>query len=243
MRRILLGTAALSAIALATPAWAVLEIYTDNGGVINLCVDNAACDTNPTTGVITLAPTTINGVVINGEIATSTSPGTPDILNNSVLSVINTNPFPISIDVIVSDTGFKGPVSTFEAAGAGTWQGTIGSTITMNWFVDPANTQGAVGGTTPGTMVATFTNTATTLLDSFSNGNATGPFSTSGPFSMTIQSEYDLQPFGQLINRGISEELTVPEPSTWAMVLLGFAGLGYAAFRRGAKTRVIAEAI
>jgi hypothetical protein len=36
---------------------------------------------------------------------------------------------------------------------------------------------------------------------------------------------------------------TVPEPSTWAMVLLGFAGLGYAAFRRGAKTRVIGEAI
>jgi PEP-CTERM motif len=24
----------------------------------------------------------------------------------------------------------------------------------------------------------------------------------------------------------------VPEPSTWAMLLLGFAGLGYAGFRR-----------
>jgi hypothetical protein len=29
---------------------------------------------------------------------------------------------------------------------------------------------------------------------------------------------------------------TVPEPSTWAMMLLGFAGLGYAAFRRARKT-------
>jgi hypothetical protein len=27
----------------------------------------------------------------------------------------------------------------------------------------------------------------------------------------------------------------VPEPSTWAMVMVGFAGLAYAAFRRGAK--------
>ena len=26
----------------------------------------------------------------------------------------------------------------------------------------------------------------------------------------------------------------VPEPSTWAMLLIGFAGLGYAAFRKGA---------
>jgi hypothetical protein len=30
----------------------------------------------------------------------------------------------------------------------------------------------------------------------------------------------------------------VPEPSTWAMLVLGFAGLGYAAFRRNAKGQV-----
>jgi hypothetical protein len=29
---------------------------------------------------------------------------------------------------------------------------------------------------------------------------------------------------------------TVPEPSTWAMLLLGFAGLGYAGFRRSKRT-------
>jgi len=30
---------------------------------------------------------------------------------------------------------------------------------------------------------------------------------------------------------------TVPEPPTWAMMLLGFTGLGYAAFRRAGKAR------
>ncbi len=35
----------------------------------------------------------------------------------------------------------------------------------------------------------------------------------------------------------------VPEPSTWAMMALGFAGLGYAAFRRNAKGRATAVAI
>jgi hypothetical protein len=30
----------------------------------------------------------------------------------------------------------------------------------------------------------------------------------------------------------------VPEPSTWAMLLLGFAGLGYAGFRRSRRTKV-----
>ena len=31
---------------------------------------------------------------------------------------------------------------------------------------------------------------------------------------------------------------TVPEPSTWALTLLGFAGLGYAGFLRAGKSRV-----
>jgi hypothetical protein len=35
---------------------------------------------------------------------------------------------------------------------------------------------------------------------------------------------------------------TVPEPSTWAMMLIGFAGLGYAAFRRSSRTSVSALA-
>jgi hypothetical protein len=29
----------------------------------------------------------------------------------------------------------------------------------------------------------------------------------------------------------------IPEPSTWAMLVIGFMGLGYAAFRRSAKGR------
>jgi hypothetical protein len=35
----------------------------------------------------------------------------------------------------------------------------------------------------------------------------------------------------------------VPEPSTWAMMGLGFAALGYAAFRRNAKSRMAISAI
>ena len=31
---------------------------------------------------------------------------------------------------------------------------------------------------------------------------------------------------------------TVPEPSTWAMMLIGFVGLGYAGWRQSSKLRV-----
>jgi hypothetical protein len=33
---------------------------------------------------------------------------------------------------------------------------------------------------------------------------------------------------------------SVPEPATWAMMMLGFAGLGYTAFRRNSKGRALA---
>jgi hypothetical protein len=35
----------------------------------------------------------------------------------------------------------------------------------------------------------------------------------------------------------------VPEPATWAMMALGFAGLGYAAFRRNSKGQMAVSAI
>ena len=39
-------------------------------------------------------------------------------------------------------------------------------------------------------------------------------------------------------NDGLFGSLTAaPEPSTWAMMLLGFAGLGFAGYRRGARAR------
>ncbi|HZZ21512.1 MAG TPA: PEPxxWA-CTERM sorting domain-containing protein [Roseiarcus sp.] len=33
-------------------------------------------------------------------------------------------------------------------------------------------------------------------------------------------------------SQGLFGALTVPEPSTWAMMLIGFAGLGFAGYRR-----------
>ena len=103
----------------------------------------------------------------------------------------------------------------------------------MSWFDDPANGQGADNPTdTPGNMIDSFTHTAATIVDSFSH-DGSGVISDSGPFSMTEQSVFTLTPFGQLVNRGQTEiKLAVPEPSTWAMMLLGFAGLGYAGFRK-----------
>jgi PEP-CTERM motif len=39
------------------------------------------------------------------------------------------------------------------------------------------------------------------------------------------------------LNNAVS---SVPEPSTWAMMILGFAGLGFVAYRRKAKPALMA---
>jgi hypothetical protein len=120
------------------------------------------------------------------------------------------------------------------------WQNAIGSSITLSWFDDPANGQGADDPTdTPGNLIDSFTHAATLFVDSFSH-NGTGAVSDPGPFSMTEQAIFTLTPFAQLVNRGQSEvKLAVPEPSTWGMMLLGFVGLGYAGFRKARSARSI----
>jgi hypothetical protein len=42
------------------------------------------------------------------------------------------------------------------------------------------------------------------------------------------------------VQRGFVATAAVPEPSTWAMMLLGFAGVGFVAFRRKRKAALIA---
>ena len=241
----LCGVAAAGALGfVSAPAQATLQVIADVSGSVSACVDQAACDLNSAVGIIQVANGTLNGVQINGSIQTSTgtpaNPG-PNILNTSSLSIINTTNTTKTVTVAVSDTDFIGPVASFETAGSGTWQNAIGSSITLNWFDDPNNGQGAdLPNDTPGNLIHTFTNTATTIVDAFSN-NFAGVVSDSGPFSMTEQAIFTLTPFGQLINRGQTEiKSAVPEPSTWAMMLLGFAGLGYAGFRKARSAKSIA---
>ena len=60
---------------------------------------------------------------------------------------------------------------------------------------------------------------------------------------------YAINDIGQIVGYGVEindpqnslafllTPTTVPEPSTWAMLLLGFAGLGYAGYRRARAGR------
>jgi hypothetical protein len=101
----------------------------------------------------------------------------------------------------------------FEFAGnerGATPETTVISIGGKSFSLTPPNTQGY---------------TLTTLL--FTN--------VSGKLSFTDLGPSDQQ--GNLIDN-VVVTTGVPEPSTWAMMVLGFAGLGFAASRRGRKTSI-----
>ena len=68
------------------------------------------------------------------------------------------------------------------------------------------------------------------LVDLYSNGGA-GP----GDYGVVVWADgaEDKTSMGGL-------SVSTPEPSTWAMMVLGFAGLGFAGYRSSRKTSVIA---
>jgi hypothetical protein len=220
----------LAVAAGSTPANAALQIAIDvGGGPAFTCVDQAACDLNPAIGVLQIGETTIDGVELNGSIQFSGR--SPNVLSTSSLFIHNTAGVARTGEAVVSDTDFIGPVSELSLSGAGTWSLAGGSTTTNRWFADAANGQGGGPGLlTPGTLLDTFSSTALGPADSYSH-DALEPFAAAGPFSMTEQVDLTLTPGAFLVNRG-QTMTAVPEPSTWAMIALGFGVLSIAAGRR-----------
>ena len=136
--------------------------------------------------------------------------------------------------MIVGDTNFVGPVNAVRESASLTFNNAVGSgASTLNFFADPANGQPAgVGLNIPGTLLFTTSGTPATDPNSFS-GSHDSPFSASGLFSMTETANLALRPGGSLT--GFNESMqsqAIPEPSTWVMMGLGFAALGFAGRKR-----------
>jgi hypothetical protein len=227
-----------SVLTAALPAHAVLQISGTVGGIAVQCADQAACDTNPLVGQLAVGDQTLGGVQFIGSSQTQTVGGSSNSLNTSSFQIINNSGTDVAIDLTVSGTSFAAPTSLYSASGAGTFQTADGSTITLSYYADAGNNQGAdFPGDTPGTQLQTFSHTATGLTDSFSFSSGTLPLVETSPFSMTLLAAGTLVSGGELVGRtqALVTDVAVSEPGT--LGLLGMALLGFVGLRRQMRGR------
>ena len=238
MLRTLLAGSALAALALtAQPASATLQLAIDVNGSLFTCVDNAACDTDNTVGILAVGNRNIGGLDFTGSVQTSTgtirTPSGGDFINTSSLQIHNGTLGALSFAAAIGDTDFIGPVNEFSVSSSATFQSARGSVLTHSFFDDANNVQGANTATDgPGVQLATTTKNVTLNTDAMSFV-AGGAVNDPGNFSMTETISGNLTAGGFVINNGLTEtKVNTPEPFSLAVLGVGLLGLGIARKKR-----------
>ncbi|MFZ0601858.1 MAG: PEP-CTERM sorting domain-containing protein, partial [Roseiarcus sp.] len=112
--------------------------------------------------------------------------------------------------------------------------GTLASPVTKSWtgstgdvFTEMLTAVKEIDRGTPNAITVTLTGTVSDVDGVFK----------STPVAFILSADQVRGPKGS-ITAEFTNTTTVPEPATWVMLALGFAGLGYAAVRRSAKDKV-----
>ena len=242
MKNLLMTAAVLAAVG-ASPANATLQIAFTDGVNVVTCADGQACDlAGPANNIIVLNETVGNFHII-GTVAASSSALGDDNLQFSTSLIQNTGATLGHLTAIVGDTNFIGPVNSVRESASLTFNSAVGSgASTLRFFADPANGQPAgVGLAIPGQLLFTASGSPTTNPDSFSGTNDS-PFAAGGLFSMTETANLALIGGGSVtgFNESMQSTSVIPEPSTWAMMGLGFAAMGAFAWRRRVRETLAA---
>jgi PEP-CTERM motif len=153
-------------------------------------------------------------------------------LDSSTLLVSNRLP--------TDDSGLTVGVSTVSLSptniiyGSGTGTSPLGTDVIKSWTAGSdmfTETLTTVTSINRGSLNAIIVSLKGTLTD-------TGGLFTDTPISLILTANQAGGP-GNVVSASLTNTSSsaIPEPSTWVMMGLGFAGLGYAAVRRGSKDR------
>ena len=236
MKNLLLAGALALAFG-AAPAHATLQLSIGAGGSVFTCSDGElSCDQSGGANNLLTVDTTIGGAFVQLTLTQSTF-GKVNELQLSSSNIENTTGAPLTVTLLASDTGFDAPVRFIENSGSLTFNSNVGApNSTLQFFADTLNRQGANPTNTPGTLLETVSGHALTDPDSFS-GSRLAAFDANAPFSMTEGAALVLRADGSVTGFNQAMQTGVPEPSTWAMLIIGFAGLAWAGLRRAKSAR------
>jgi DNA-binding beta-propeller fold protein YncE len=185
----------------------------------------------------------------NGHIISSSSVGLVDINPvTGTYSVIVPGFFPDGVSVtpdgtkaVVANTG-NGTIQVYDiatghllASYSGNGRGPDGTGVItgglFNGFIVVNNNDGTVGLINPTTGVEDI------IASGGNRGDFVSPDTNNGTLFLSQTDAIDRLSCGPGCSIGVNG---VPEPSTWAMLLLGFAGLGFMAYRRKSKPALMA---
>jgi PEP-CTERM motif-containing protein len=153
--------------------------------------------------------------------------GTPPLTSGSLLTnTIDINAAAAGTLIIwVTETGLTSPLGEVKFTSGLTSNLFFGaiSSVTLSTFVSPTDGVSPPNGSPLDT--ATFTGLGTETLSTVDNPGA-GPYSLQEVFVIKATGAGDTNLTIDL------RSSVIPEPSTWAMMLLGFAGLGFLGYRK-----------
>jgi hypothetical protein len=212
----------------AVPAHATLQIAFGNGASTFFCADQTACDLDGAAKNLLLINTMVGDIRIVGTFAASQT--SPDRLSVSNLTISNLGAGTETLLMAVGDTGFAGPQGGVRSSGSGTFNSNVGGSAALSFFADAGDGQPAATPTDlPGSLAFSVGETVLAAPDSFSGSHDT-TLGLPALFSMSEGASITLKPGASLT--GFNESMaTVPEPSTWAMLMIGMAGLSFLGMR------------
>jgi hypothetical protein len=251
MLKVLLAVLAFALLAVPPPAHAILQVSSsvDGGGVV-FARDNQTTSTcgSPVVGPCQLPDTdpALGSLIINsytaagGDLSVLISVQTADVATGSGFNRLDSTGTQVTNNstttshtfvVAIGATDFSGPAVTATTTGAGQWSTLSnpaafgGSNITMRWYDDPNNVQGAILASIlqPGILLDTFADVAGPANpDSFSHTGGPFPVNDGSLFGMTLEFDGSIGPGVRLTGREMTElkpRSVVPNPLS--LLLLG----------------------
>jgi hypothetical protein len=186
------------------------------------------------------------GNPVNGHIISASTVGLVDINPTTGAFSVIAGIFPDGVSVSPDGTKafveLNGNISVYDltthallATYSGNGHGPDGTGAIsgglFNGFIVVNNNDGTVGLINPTTGIEDI------IAAGGNRGDFVSPDTSNGTLFISQEDAIDRLSCGPGCTIGVG---SVPEPSTWAMMLLGFAGIGFAAYRRKSKPALIA---